>query len=78
MFNLSEIPQNTIVLEPQSIFNAGIICFDGVLYYSLSKLIDSFLDKTDLEYTDIIEHLFHNTWGYAPKDWPILIDDLNE
>ena len=78
MFNLSEIPKNTIILEPQFIFNAGIIRFDGVLHYSLNKLIHSFLEKTDLEYTDIIEHLFYNTWGYEPKDWPILIDDLNE
>ena len=75
---ISELPEGTIILEPQKIFNSAIIKYDGVLYYSLSKLIESHMEQTDLEYLDVIEHLYHNTWGYCPEDWPILIDDLNE
>jgi|TARA_R110000824_G_scaffold118959_2_gene271348 hypothetical protein len=78
MINDIKIPDGTIILEPQNIFNSGVIGIDGVLLYSLSLLIDSFLDKTDLDYLDVIEHLSYNTWGYCPVGWPILIDDLNE
>ncbi len=74
--DFNSLPKDVIILEPQNIFNDGIVKFDSVLYYSLSKLIDSFLDKTELEYTEIIDYLYWNTWGYCPKGWPILIDDL--
>lgn len=76
--NIEQLPEGTIILEPQRIFNDGIIKFDGVLYYSLSMLIDSFMDKTEMEYIDIVEHLNFNTWGYCPEDWPILVDDVGE
>ena len=72
-----DVPNNTIILEPQHIFNDAIIKFDGVLYYSLSLLIESFLEKTDMTYHDIIEHLYYNTWGSSSENWPELIDDLN-
>tara|TARA_R110002020_G_scaffold422212_1_gene631387 strand:+ start:681 stop:914 length:234 start_codon:yes stop_codon:yes gene_type:complete len=76
--NIENLPDNTIILEPQNIYNHAIIKYDGVLYYSLDKLVDSFSEHTDLSYGEIIEHLEYNTWGYTPHDWPILIDDLNE
>lgn len=75
MIDLDDVPPGTIILEPQDIFNDAIIKFDEVLYYSLHKLIDSFLEKTDLEYNEIIEHLYFNTWGYCPDDWPVLVED---
>ena len=73
---ISELPKGTIILEPQKIFNKAIVKYDGVLYYSLSKLVESFMEQTDLEYEQVIEHLFFNTWGYCPQDWPKYIDDL--
>lgn len=78
MINIKNLPKHTIILEPQKIYNCAIIKYDGVLYYSLSKLVDSFYKNTDLSYFEIIEHLEYNTWGYSPKNWPILIDDLHE
>ncbi len=75
---MPQLPDGAIILEPQNIYNDGIIKFDGVLYYSLHLLVESFLEKTDLSYGEIIEHLEYNTWGYCPENWPKLIDDLNE
>ena len=78
MIDIEELPVGTIILEPQHIFNDAIIGFDGVLLYSLEKLVESFQRKTELSYGEIIEHLEYNTWGYTPEDWPILVDDIHE
>jgi len=76
MINGFKVPDGTIILEPQRIFNDAVVGIDGVLLYSLSKLIDSFMEKTELNYFEIIEHLSYNTWGYCPANWPLLIEDL--
>jgi hypothetical protein len=78
VFDVEQLPEGAVILEPQRIFNAGILKFDGVLHYSLSMLIDSFLDKTEMEYIEIIDHLSFNAWGYCPENWPILVDDLRD
>ncbi len=75
MIDVQNLPPGTIILEPQNIYNDAIVKFDGVLFYSLAKLIDSYLAKTELSYHEIIEHLDYNTWGYCPEDWPVLVDD---
>ena len=76
MIDVEELPFGTVILEPQNIYNDAIINFDEVLHYSLARLVDSFMEKSDLTYNQIIEHLYFNTWGYCPEDWPVLVDDL--
>ena len=73
---IENLPHGTIILEPQRIFNAAIIKFDGVLFYSLAAMVESFQEKTDMTYLEIIENIYYNTFGYCPAGWPVLIDDL--
>ena len=80
----------TIILEPQSVFNKGIIGYQEVtnqLIYSYDLLVES-LANDALENQEIdedeaqlqaIEWLNYNTLGVAPNypDYPLIIQDIS-
>tara|TARA_R110000737_G_C14283258_1_gene432694 strand:- start:215 stop:508 length:294 start_codon:yes stop_codon:yes gene_type:complete len=79
---LHESDTGTMILEPQSIFNRGIIGYDkesNKLRYSYEllaeSLAESYTDVSDDEaYSDAIDWLEYNTLGSAPSypDYPII------
>jgi hypothetical protein len=77
MIDLSAIPIGTIMLEPREIFDKGIIGFDDVLIYSMTKLVDAFMED-GATYSESLDWLCFNTMSMNIEGYPEIIDDLSD
>ena len=85
--DLDDRNTQTIILEPQEVFNKGIVGYDkdaNRLIYSYDDLIEALAqdyikdgEDEDTAYLDAMDWLDYNTLGTCMDGWPIFKFDEN-
>ena len=72
------IEKGAVILEPQSIYNHGIIGYEietNRLIYSLEKLHDALISIGEMSSDDALDWLYYNTLGTNFDGYPIIKND---
>ena len=73
--NPFDCPEGTIILEPRSVYDQGLVRYDsnlGVLVYDYDSLIEAIMVEDRCSCEEAMDWLHHNTMGNQIKGWPIV------